>query len=468
MRFADEPLPSSFDTLILGAGLTGLSAAHELQASGQRIAVLDKLPRVGGVIYTEQAEGFTLEHGPNTGIISSVEIARLLGLFPGLTQTASTEAKRRLILKTQHGQQSFYPLPSSLTAAVTTPLFSFRDKCRILLEPFRPKGEQADESVADLVRRRLGKSFLDYAVNPFIGGIYAGDPERLITRHALPKLYALEQEHGSFIRGAIAKARRPKSPEEQLITKEIFSTRGGLSSLIAALAASIPQEQFFLSAQQVQVYPLPSGGYQVSFLQAGQERRLTARHVLSTVPAPALPSLFPFLDSAALAPITALRYAPIVQVAWGIQGKLPHFHAFGGLVPSHEDKQLLGILHPSACFPGRAPEGHSLLSVFLGGMRCPELIDWSDEEILALVHERLERLLGIKQEPIVCRIFRHRQAIPQYEKSSSARLTCIQQLEALYPGLYLGGAICDGIGIPDRVKQAHRLAELILQTAAQA
>ena len=143
--------------------------------------------------------------------------------------------------------------------------------------------------------------------------------------------------------------------------------------------------------------------------------------------------------------------------------QLPHFYAFGGLVPSHEDHELLGILHPSACFDDRAPEDGTLLSIFLGGMRAPEVIDYSDEEIEALVRERLQRLLGITSTPDIFRIFRHRMAIPQYEASSGGRLERITELEGRFSGLHLAGAIRDGIGIPDRIKQGEALASLIQQ-----
>lgn len=451
-----------YDALIIGAGLTGLVTAYRLQTAGLRVALIERSAQIGGAIQTEQAEGFTLEQGPTTGIISTLEMASLLRDFPELKQLASLQAKRRLILKTLRGEQRFFPLPYSLSSAITTPLFSLRDKLRLLGEPFRKPGEDPTESVASLVRRRLGKSFLDYAVDPFIGGIYAGKPEALVTRYALPKLYALEQEHGSFIRGAIAKARQPKDELNREVTKEIFSTKGGLSSLIHALGESLGADRLYLSAEQCEVKQEVDGAWVVSFLQGEQAQLLRARHVVTTVPAPALTSLLPFLTEVTLSPILKLRYAPIVQVAYGVATDLPQFHAFGGLIPTHEDPYMLGMLHPSACFPDRAPAGGSLLSIFLGGMRAPELIDWSDEEVLRLVQERLERLLRLTIAPTIQRIYRHRLAIPQYEASSAERLACIARLEQGYPGLHLGGAICDGIGIPDRVKQAFRFAREII------
>ena len=145
---------------------------------------------------------------------------------------------------------------------------------------------------------------------------------------------------------------------------------------------------------------------------------------------------------------------------------LPQFHAFGGLFPSSEDNKVLGILNPGACFPDRVPHaGASMLSIFLGGMRAPEVIDYSDEEIRQLVTERLERILGVTTPPRVFHIFRHRYAIPQYEAGSQERLEQIQRLEAQYPGLHLAGAIRDGIGMADRVKQAALITDSIIRSS---
>ena len=221
----------------------------------------------------------------------------------------------------------------------------------------------------------------------------------------------------------------------------------------------IGRERIHLGVSDCSLTPHPEGHWKARYIQADEPHCLGGRHIVTTCTAPQLQSLLPFLSETDLAPILSLRYAPVVQVSWGKRElSLPHFHAFGGLVPSLEDKQLLGILNPSACFPDRAPKGGTLLSIFLGGMRSPELIDASDEEIRQIVSDRLRRLLGIDCEPDLIRIFRHRYAIPQYEASSEARLTQISTLETLHPGLHLAGAIRDGIGMSDRVRQATLLA----------
>ena len=229
--------PQQTDILIIGAGLTGLTTGFWLTRAGKDIHILEKADRVGGQIHTFREKGFVYESGPNTGVVSYPEVAELFeALSPACAlETAREESKRRLIWKGNR----FRALPSGLFSAVTTPLFTLGDKFRILGEPFRAKGNNPDESVGELAARRLGKSFLHYAVDPFLSGVYAGDPMKLVTRYALPKLYNLEQQYGSFIRGTIAKAKQPKTDRDRLASKKVFSAAGGLDKLTGAMAEAI-------------------------------------------------------------------------------------------------------------------------------------------------------------------------------------------------------------------------------------
>ena len=193
--------PTKPYVVIIGAGLTGLTMGFYLKKAGINVLIIDKSAKTGGVIQTIREKGFVYETGPNTGVVSNPEIAEL---FEDLAERCELEvadpsAKRRLIWK----NSQWNALPSGLWSAITTPRFTLGDKFRILGEPFRAKGTNPDEKLSDLVKRRLGKSFLDYAIDPFISGIYAGNPNELVPRYALPKLWKLEQEYGSFIGGSI-------------------------------------------------------------------------------------------------------------------------------------------------------------------------------------------------------------------------------------------------------------------------
>ena len=447
------------DVVVIGAGLTGLTLAYKLHTAGFTVVVAEKESRTGGVIRTVSEDGFTFETGPNTGTLSNPQLVELFESLGDKCQpvTGRKEAHRRLILKGGRWKA----LPSGPVSAVTTPLFTLGDKFRILGEPFRARGIDPDESVAELVLRRMGRSFLDYAVDPFISGIYAGDPGRLITRYALPKLWNLEQDHGSFIRGAFAKAKEPKSESERKATKEVFSVMGGLQRLTDTLASELPPESIFTGCNPAVFRQEQSGFITVLSSAGGTKREIRSEYVVVTAGAHALPGILPFISTDLLAPVTALVYAKVAQVVAGYRKWTgAPVNAFGGLVPSKEDKDVLGILFPSSIFDGRAPAGGALLSVFMGGMRNPTLTAMNDDELkknaLAMVGRTLH---PSSAEPDILHIFRYAHAIPQYEVSTGARLKRIAELESMYPGLILAGNMRDGIGMADRVKQAVRISE---------
>lgn len=451
------------DVFIAGAGLTGLTLAYYLKKAGLGVILADKAERPGGVIGTVSEDGFVYETGPNTGILSTPEIVELFGDLAPLTspELPAPASKSRWIWK----NGKWHALPSGLGTAITTPLFSLYDKFRILGEPFRKAGNNPDESVADLVRRRMGKSFLTFAVDPFISGIYAGDPERLITRYALPKLYNLEQEYGSFIRGAIKKKSLPKSEQEKKVTREVFSVKGGLENLIKALVQETGPENILLNAVATEIH-LSGNLYRTSITDNnGRETIVESAWAVAATGSRALPRLLPFLAENMLYPLNDLAYARVVQVAVGYkQWKGIPLNAFGGLVPSAGNRQVLGILFPSSLFSRRAPEGGALLSVFLGGMKRPDIIDMSDGQIRDIVLEEIREMLQTPVEkPDLLRIFRYRDAIPQYEITTGRRLEAIEAIEKQNPGLVLAGNIRDGIGMADRVKQGRQIADMIIQ-----
>lgn len=442
------------DIVVIGAGLTGLATAFNLRKKGRDVLVLEKQNRVGGQIHTFTEEGFTFESGPNTGVVSFPEVAELFQDLKGRCdlETARESSKRRLIWK----GDKFHALPSGPVSAVTTPLFTLKDKFRILGEPWRQKGTNPNESVGALAQRRLGRSFFEYAVDPFVSGVYAGDPMKLTTRFALPKLYHLEANYGSFVRGAIAKRKEPKTDRDRLVTKKVFSARGGLQKMVDALAQDA---DIVTEAQQIKVQPREDHTWRVTYNNGCEE--VICRHVVTTVGAYALPELLPFIPRTLMDPISSLYYAPVIQVCVGIRDSHGlNYPAFGGLIPSKEQKQLLGILFPSECFVQRAPVGGALYSYFMGGARHADYLQKSDDEIREMVIDAFHSLLKYPKtmEPDMIRIFRHEHAIPQYGEDSGTRFEAIACVEQQYPGLILAGNMCDGIGMGNRIHQAAMVA----------
>ncbi|AOZ73552.1 protoporphyrinogen oxidase [Boudabousia tangfeifanii] len=449
--------------VIIGGGITGLSVAAGLARRGKPFVILEAADRLGGQIRTIKRQGYTFEVGPNTGTVSTPEVAELFEFASSARlEVANETAKARWIWQ----QDRFRPLPSGLLSAATTPLFTFRDKLRVLGEPWRKRGTNPNETVGELAARRLGKSFVRNAVDPFIGGIYAGDPYRLVTRFALPKLYNLEANHGSFIRGSIAKMRTPKTDRDRKATKQVFSAEGGLTALVDALETALqPHGKILTGVQNVSAKMLAPHQWQVSFTHQGQAQELIAQTVVSTVRADLLAPIFPDLTGK-LAPIESLRYAPVAEVVFGYD-HLPSVNrkAFGGLVPSEENRDVLGILFPSSCFAGRTPHPDSaLFTVFVGGMRRGQkLLSLAEDELVALARREVENMLQIPQgvSPDLVEVARYPKAIAQYEASTEQRLERISQLEYDYPGLILAGAIRDGIGLAHRITQGSQIGAML-------
>jgi oxygen-dependent protoporphyrinogen oxidase len=444
----------NIDVVIIGAGLTGLTLGYYLAKAGKKIMLIEKAERAGGVINTVSKEGFTFETGPNTGIIGTPELVELFDDLEGEVQPeiADPKAKNRWILK----KGEWHALPGGLWQGITTSLFSMKDKLRVLGEPFRKPGNNPDETLEELVIRRLGKSYLDYAVDPFISGIYAGDPARLVTRFALPKLYNLEQNYGSFIKGAIQKGKEPKSPLEKRVTRDVFSVKGGLNNLTKTLAGNIGSKNILLGVPSIEIEPI-TGGFRVKMPSPGRE--LVTEKIVTTIDAKSLPAILPFIPANDLDNLARVRYARVIQVVAGYKkwDGIP-LNAFGGLIPSRENFSSLGILFPSSIFKNRAPVGGALLSAFAGGIKKPGIFEKSDTEIARTVLGEIQATLKTSKQPDLLEIFRYNKAIPQYEKSSNQRYMAIEKVQSDFPGLIIGGNLRDGIGMADRVKQAKHIA----------
>jgi len=450
------------DIVIIGSGITGLSIARHLKKANKNFIVLEESEKEGGVIQTHTRDGFTWEKGPNTGMISNTEVVELIEDLSDLCtlEKASDLVKKRYVLKNNKWQA----LPSGVFSAVTTPLFTFADKLRVLGEPFRNPGTDPNENLADLVKRRLGKSFLDYAIDPFIMGVYAGDPSQLIPKYALPKLYNLEQDYGSFIKGAFKKSKEPKTDLEKKVTKEPFSFIGGLSSLTAALVKFSDNKNFIFSAKDVAVSYKSSNKFVVSYTKEDKQVEILAKKVITTVGAFKLPSILPFVQSDIINKISSLQHAKVVEVAIGFkkwEGK--KLDAFGGLIPFKENKEILGIMFMSSLISGRAPENGAMFSVFAGGLRRPEVSEYSDEKIKKLMQYAMTELMESPDfEPEIYEVKRYKKAIPQYGIESEDRFDAVHKIQSEYDGLFIGGNLIDGIGMADRILQAKNISKLII------
>jgi len=439
------------DILIIGAGISGLATAWFLRERGHHVRVLEAASEPGGCLRTLSREGFLIEAGPNSTLSKGGafdELVRGVGLA-GEQIEGNPLAKRRFIVK----KGVPLALPGSPIAFLRTPLFSARGKLRLLAEPFIGRA-QTEETVAQFVRRRLGQEFLDWAIDPFVSGVYAGDPEKLSARAATAKVYALEAEHGSLIRGALARAMRGKASGPQPVGK-LVSFRGGMQALPRAIAAALG-DAVKLGVGAERLTRAASGRWQAHAANAQFE----ADHVVLAVAAAPAADLLASLDASIEAELRAIHYPPVMSVALGFaRRQVRHpLDGFGMLVPRREQRRILGTLFSSTLFPGRAPGGMVLLTAFIGGARNESVARWDDDAVLAAAIADLRELLGIEGEPALALVNRWPRAIPQYELGHLERIKRIDTALAGFPGLHTRANWRDGISVADCVTNAQRFA----------
>ncbi len=449
----------SKDIVIIGAGITGLTTAHCLKKEDKNFVVLEKQNRVGGVIKTEKNEDFLWEEGPNSALLSNTAVVHLFDDLKDSCEIelANEKVKKRYVLK----NGKWHALPSGIFSAIGTPLFKMSDKFKVLGEPFKKPGDQPEENLKDLVERRLGKSFLDYAIDPFILGVYAGDPQMLIPKYALPKLYNLEQDYGSFIKGAIKKKKEPKTEDEKRANKSVYSVKGGLSELTRAVYESAGKQNFILDVDGIKVELVPDG-FVVKGTKNGERITINTKKVITTTDSLSLAEILPFVEDEDMKNLSSLPYAKVIEVALGFKNwDGMELDAFGGLIPFKENKDVLGVMFMSALVSGRAPKGGALFSIFAGGIRKPHIVKMTDEEIISLIEKETKLLLNCSEfKPDLLKIVRHTKAIPQYGKESKARFETVAKLQEKHTGLYIGGNLIGGIGMADRILQGTQLANL--------
>lgn len=443
------------DVAIIGAGISGLAAAYALSSRKKKIMLLEKSHRVGGAIQTVKKEGYLVERAPNSLLVRDKRIARLLsdlaiGEGSSVYQEASLLARKRYIL--YRGEP--VELPSSLIGMLKTPLFSLSGKLRVMAEPFIKKGEE-EESFARFVRRRLGREMLEGAAGPFVNGIYAGNPEALSARHAFPRLWALEEEFGSFIRGSLALGLQgTKKRPHRLSPAKMVSFTDGLEYLPKTLSQYIPDGGIQLSADIESITCLPSGRWHLTWSQKGERKTSIADKLLIAIPSYQLGTL-PFSDGLAhsLERIEHIAHPPVKSVALGFRREaIKHrLDGFGCLVHDKEASPLLGVLFSSSIFENRAPKGCVLLTAMMGGMKTPRYAS----NTLSTILEELDRWLGINEQPEFVSESLWQYAIPQYGLDYGHVVKDLAEIEKRWKNLSFVGNWRGGIALGDTMLNAY-------------
>lgn len=449
------------DIAIVGAGITGLVIAYQLKKMGHNVRVFESAKEVGGAIKTVIENGWHTESGPNTVLLKDQRIRDFIENELNLEEElifANDKSAKRYIVKNGKPQA----LPTSPLAFLFSPFFSLSAKMDLLKEPFIPPKDPKnleEETVAAFVRRRLGKEFLDYAINPFIAGVYAGNPEHLSVSQAFPKLVELEQEYGSLIKGQLKGAKKRKEAGRENPDKaRIFSFKEGLQTLPKKLASFLTKE-LRIEHRITEVKP-KYFSWDVTQISNGRYKQSRFDKVVFACGASGLGQIDgPWV----MPPTERVVQPPVTVVSLGFK-RSDVWHAldgFGMLVPEVENRKILGCLFSSSLFDDRAPYDHVLLTCFVGGTRQPKLTEMANQRLIDLVYLELDELLGIKGPYVFAKVDRWKNAIPQYNLGYDKIKELIAAVEGENKDIYFAGNFMEGISVGDCILHAFKMAERI-------
>jgi oxygen-dependent protoporphyrinogen oxidase len=444
---------------IIGAGITGLTAAFYLKRKGVPVVLYEAGARPGGVIRSLRKDGFLAEYGPNTILETSPKIAQLIrdaGLSSRRLDT-DPKAETRYVVR----DRKPVAMPASQLGIFTSKLLSAQAKFALVREPFVPaRRDGAEESIAEFVTRRLNREFLERMVDALVAGIYAGDPYKLSVEHAFPRLKALENKYGSLIKGQFAGAReRKKTGEISRDRAPKVSFDEGLQVLPDALAAQLG-EALKLNTPVTKLQAQTGGAWRVTTPTGETEHSKviycgTAHHLADLNIESPKPIELPAF--------AAIRYPPVASVVLGFRREdMAHPCAgFGMLIPRIEGFKILGTIFSSSLFPNRAPAGHVLVTSYVGGERQPELASLPPEKLAGLVCGDLHELLGVKGDPVFQNVTVHPQAIPQYNVGYGKFKRLLDEIELKTPGLFFAGHFRDGVSLGDSIVSGVNITERI-------
>ncbi len=449
------------DVVIVGGGMAGLAAAYEMARGGVAFTLIESGSRAGGVVLSEQVDGFTIDAGPDSLLVQKPDGIRLaddVGLGDRLVPTLPP----RIAYIQRAGR--LHPLPASSVLGVPTAiapflrtsLFSWPGKLRMGAELFVPRGaDPADESIGQFMTRRFGREATRYLAEPLLAGIHAGDVDRLSLRALFPRFIEAEREHGSLLR-AFRRERQTResgSPNEGAFR----SLPGGLTELVTAVVRALPAGAVRLHTPASRMWPDGSGGYRI---ETDTGRVLSARAVILATPAFVTARLLQPLDEALARHCDAIEYASTATVAMAFnRAAVRHpLNGSGFVVPRHEGTGILAASWLSSKWPHRAPEGCVLLRAFAGGARDPGAVDRSDAELVRLALGAMTPLLGIDGAPLFSRVYRWARASAQHNVGHLERVQLIDRALTAHPGLFVTGSGFRGVGIPDCVADGRATA----------
>ncbi|MCU7846214.1 MAG: protoporphyrinogen oxidase [Candidatus Thiodiazotropha sp. (ex Monitilora ramsayi)] len=449
---------SETQVLIVGGGISGLSTAWWLAQQGVSVEIWEANERPGGKIKTTTASGYTTEQAAGLLVNFRNEIDRMI-------QQAGLAKRKRLRDETLNRyvvhQGRLTQVPMLMPALLASPLWSLSAKLRLMTEILIPRSQQQDETVSAFIERRLGREILDTAMDPFVAGTLASDPDLAEARAVLPRLKALEQRYGSLTMGMlvnrILKRRRANKADT-------FSFTGGMSDLIDALADT--PGVTLRCGMRVESVSRVGDAWRIEADRAGVRVRISTPHLVMSAPADAAAELLGPVDKSLGQLLSEIEYAPIAVLHLGFKNSaIKHpLDGTGFLVSRQNNLAFNGNLWMSRLFPERAPSGNTLLTTYLGGARHPHQVDLDDGQLADIALSGLKPLLGIGDTEEYLRVDRHHRGLPLYHGRYQARMEQIESRVKILSGLHLSANYKDGVSIRERIFQGRQLANRIAGT----
>lgn len=457
--------------VVIGGGITGLSAAHrliELQKEKKvdiEIDLIEKSSEMGGPIRTIYKDSFLLELGPDMFFTKrpwALNLCKRLGLENELIETNESKRGTSVLWKNKliPVPEGFLMLaPSKIIPFLKTPLFSWNAKLRMMLDLFISKKDNSDESLASFVRRRFGNEALERVAQPMIGGIYTADPEKLSLRATMPQFVEMEQKYGSVIKGML-RSKNDIKKDSGARYSQFLSFQNGMGTLVNTLKNNIADVSISLNKAASQI--VQNGEH---WEIQTENSVVKASGVIVTTPSYNAASLVQATDAELAADLASIEYASSAVVILTYKTELieQNIKGFGFVVPDIEESDLIACSFSSIKFNGRAPKDSIIIRAFVGGALNPGICELGDDKITEKVKRELSRILQIKGEPEFTLIQRYPNAMPQYHLGHIEKVQAIYERAKGYKGLELAGNAYNGVGIPECIHSGEQAAENIIK-----